>query len=84
MKLTIDGRCIEALPGVSLLELIRTQGGMVLDCETERAYAMGDVGQGLDGDIYAPVFPELTPGANRIFFSGGVSAVQIIPRWWEL
>ena len=26
MKLTIDGRCIEALPGVSLLELIRSLG----------------------------------------------------------
>ena len=26
MKLTIDGRCIEALPGVSLLELVRSLG----------------------------------------------------------
>jgi uridine kinase len=26
MKLTIDGRCVEALPGVSLLELIRSLG----------------------------------------------------------
>lgn len=78
-----DGEGIVRIAGVTVTIKAMTTG-MVLDCETERAYAMGDVGQSLDGDIYAPVFPELTPGANRIFFSGGVSAVQIIPRWWEL
>ena len=58
--------------------------GMMLDCENELVRAMGDVGQSLDGDVYAPEFPELQPGENRVTFSGGITAVQIIPRWWEL
>lgn len=57
--------------------------GMLLDCENERARALGDVGQSLDGDIYAPVFPELQPGENHVVFDGGVTAVKIVPRWWE-
>lgn len=57
--------------------------GMELDCENEMAYAMGDVGQNLDADIYAPVFPQLLPGANQVAFTGGVTAVEIVPRWWE-
>lgn len=58
--------------------------GMTLDCENELAQALGDVGQSLDGDIYAPEFPELLPGENRVTFDGGVTAVKIVPRWWEL
>lgn len=58
--------------------------GMVLDCENELAQALGDVGQNLDGDIYAPEFPELLPGENLVVFDGGVTAVKIVPRWWEL
>jgi phage-related protein len=57
--------------------------GMLLDCENELARALGEVGQSLDGDIYAPEFPELQPGANRVVFDGGVTAVKIVPRWWE-
>jgi len=62
----------------------RMTTGMVLDCENELVQALGDVGQNLDGDIYAPEFPMLQPGENRVEFSGGVTAVKIIPRWWEL
>jgi phage-related protein len=29
-------------------------------------------------------FATLAPGANSISFSGGVSVVQVTPRWWEL
>lgn len=57
--------------------------GMVLDCENELALAMGDVGQSLDGDIYAPEFPQLLPGRNGVVFDGGVKTVKIVPRWWE-
>lgn len=57
--------------------------GMLLDCENELAQALGDVGQSLDSDIYAPEFPELLPGVNRVIFDGGVTAVKIVPRWWE-
>ena len=66
------------------VNILKVTSGMVLDCENEWAYAMGDVGQSLDTDIYAPEFPVLQPGENPVSFDGGVTAVKIIPRWWEL
>lgn len=65
------------------VQILAMTTGMILDCENELAYAMGDVGQNLDGDIYAPIFPKLQPGENRVVFDGGITAVEIIPRWWE-
>lgn len=29
-------------------------------------------------------FPELKPGSNYISFSGGITEVSIIPKWWEV
>ena len=29
-------------------------------------------------------FPELLPGNNNISFDGGITSVEIIPRWWTL
>ena len=37
-----------------------------------------------NADIRAEKFPILKNGDNSISFSGGVTEIQIIPRWWEL
>lgn len=29
-------------------------------------------------------FPRLVPGDNRISFSGGITSVEVIPKWWTL
>lgn len=59
---------------------------IILDCEKGNAYRQ--VGEGasenMNDNIYAPVFPELLPGDNIISFTGGVTKIEIIPRWWEL
>lgn len=77
-----DGEGSLTVAGVTVTINAMTTG-MLLDCENELARALGDVGQSLDGDIYAPEFPVLQPGANRVAFDGGVTAVKIVPRWWE-
>lgn len=66
------------------VQILSMTTGLELDCENEVARALGDVGQSLDSTIYAPHFPVLVPGENIVSFDGGVTAVQIIPRWWEL
>jgi phage-related protein len=71
------------IAGVSV-EIHAMTTGLVLDCENEICHALGDALQNLDGDIYAPQFPVLEPGNNRVVFTGDITAVQIIPRWWEL
>ena len=56
-------------------------GYVVLDCEIQAAY------QGLENKnstVGATEFPKLAPGANNISFTGGVTSIRGIPRWWHL
>lgn len=54
---------------------------LILDCENDNAYN-NDGNQNLN--IKAPVFPVLEAGENGIAFTGGVTKIEIIPRWWVL
>lgn len=59
---------------------------LILDCDSQNAYRK--IGEGApenkNGSIYAPNFPELLPGNSLIRWDGGISKVEIIPRWWTL
>lgn len=59
---------------------------IILDCELQDAYSNPCEGApaNKNGDILAMPFPMLNPGANLISFAGGITGVEIIPRWWEL
>ena len=59
---------------------------ITLDCELQDAYRhVGDgAPENKNGCIYAPKFPVLQPGNNLIAYTGGITGVTIIPRWWEL
>lgn len=67
---------------VQLFSMIDT---VTLDCELQDAYRdRGGILENWNGKIYAPEFPVLQPGENRISWTGGVTRVEIIPRWWTL
>ena len=58
--------------------------GLILDCEEHEAYnlnsgAMVNLNTKVSGD-----WPELGSGANAVSFTGGVTALSIKPRWFEL
>lgn len=53
---------------------------IMLDCETELAYK-GTVN--LNSGVNAPKYPVLDRGQNEIAFSGGVTSIEITPRWWD-
>lgn len=59
---------------------------IILDSDTENAYRQ--IGDGAPENknltIYAPEFPVLIPGENLITWTGGITKVEIIPRWWTL
>ncbi len=61
-------------------------GELTLDCDTLNAYRQPGEGGYINcnGDIYAPEFPVLAPGDNAISWSGGITGIEIIPRWWDL
>ena len=53
---------------------------VVLDCEIQRAYH----GTTPRDNSISGSFPVLVPGVNTISYSGGVTSVKIVPRWWTL
>lgn len=67
------------------VEIKSLSGTLYLDCENENAYALS-AGTPINKNstIYAPSFPVLSPGSNGVKFTGGITSMQIIPRWWEL
>lgn len=67
--------------GGRVVTIKRLSGSLTLDCELQDAY------KGLENhnaDISAAEFPVLEPGDNIIGWTGGVTHVEIIPRWWTL
>ena len=52
-----------------------------LDCETHNAYNASGF---CNGTILSDDFPALAPGTNTITWSGGITSVEITPRWWTL
>lgn len=53
---------------------------LTLDSETQNAYA----GSQNRNNTMVGKFPTLGAGSTEISFSGGISSVQIKPRWWTL
>lgn len=50
-----------------------------IDCDTMNAYK-GFLNR--NNAISAPEFPVLQPGINSIGFSGGITRIEMKPRWW--
>ncbi len=72
--------------GSASIDIIEMTDQLILDCETQNAYrAVGDgAAENKNNAIYALDFPQLCPGENVISFSGGVTKVEITPRWWTI
>lgn len=54
---------------------------VMLDCDLMDAYKGTE---NKNSTITAPEFPVLEPGANSISWTGGITSVQITPRWWTI
>lgn len=52
-----------------------------LDCELEDAFKGVE---NWNSKIYAPLFPYLAPGETGISWNGGITKIEIKPRWWTL
>ncbi len=54
--------------------------GIVLDCDYEDAYRNGvNMNNTVTGD-----FPKLPAGSTNITWSGGITGLTVVPRWWTL
>lgn len=61
--------------------LHEVSAGMEIDCETQDVYRDQS---NMNSKVLIDSFPDLRPGENTISLSGGVTSVDIIPRWWTL
>lgn len=56
---------------------------IVLDSELQDAYS-GTINRNEDVTLGAGGFPKLEPGESAISFSGDISSMEVIPRWWTV
>jgi phage-related protein len=66
--------------GSTVVKISDIATSVTLNCETKRAYNSNTP---RDSTITGQ-FPVLVPGRNNIRFTGGVSRVDITPRWWTV
>ena len=68
------------------VEILELSDRITLDCEAMNAYRQVDdaAAENKNSSIRAPEFPALQPGDNAVSWTGGISRVEIAPRWWTL
>lgn len=61
-------------------------GHIVFDCDMQDAYHVADSGalESRNSCINVPEFPVLPAGETVISWTGAITSVEIIPRWWTL
>lgn len=68
--------------GDYMVTITGIQNGMVLNSEIEESYN-GTINLN-DTINLQKGFPKLSPGNTEISFSGGITAISVIPKWWTL
>lgn len=69
--------------GNQIIALTDIDGYIDIDCETMNCYN-GVENCNSKVTLGAQGFPTLPPGITAVSFGGGVTKVEITPRWWEL
>ena len=68
--------------GSQTLTLVAHEG-MILDCEEEEAYLPGPPVSNLNAAV-AGSYPKLGAGSSAVSWTGGITGIEIAPRWYEL
>lgn len=72
----------ELTVGSSTITITGIDGGLTIDSDTQNAYD-GTTNKNSIITVSGG-FPVLATGETIVTFSGGITAVQITPRWWHL
>ena len=65
------------------LVLSANTGTTIIDCEMQDVYE-GTTNRNPDITMTGDMLPALIPGENNIEYSGGITSLKVIPRWWRL
>ena len=63
---------------------LTTSTRMVIDSELQDVYEEGSLTNLNSKVSFSDGFPLLSPGVNTITFTGSITSVEVIPRWWIL
>lgn len=72
--------------GSCTVEVKSLQDHLYLDCDLMDAYRQTGAGapENANSTVLAPEYPVLAHGTTMISWDGGITAVEITPRWWKL
>lgn len=72
--------------GEVTVEIKSMEDCIIFDSDPQDAYRVAASGalENMNGNINAPDFPVLSAGEIPISWTGGITKVEIIPRWWTL
>lgn len=68
--------------GSSTITILEMDGGLTIDCDVQNAYD-GTINKNNNIKVSGD-FPVLGMGKTTVTYSGGITAVQITPRWWTI
>ena len=66
--------------GNTAIEISEIDEYVDIDCDTQNAYK----GTENCNNKVTPVFPTFSAGQTGVMFSGGITSVIVIPRWWTI
>ena len=68
--------------GAYRCEILRLEDWLVIDCDL--MYVHHGRGTNCNSWVHIPSFPQLVSGEIPIYWSGGITKVEIKPRWWSI
>lgn len=67
--------------GGATISISNINGSVTIDCDTMNAY---NGAENRNGTITVSGWPVLPPGQSGYSFNGGVTSIEIVPRWWTV
>ena len=80
-KVNLQGRI---MVGDTTITIASDSGDVIIDSELQDVYDADGNNKNSVVTFNDGIFPLLQPGSNEISFDGGVTKVEVIPRWWTI
>ena len=69
--------------GENIITVLSIDGYLTIDSELMEVYK-DDTNCNSNIKFSMNSFPKLKPGMNEIYFSGGITHLEVIPKWWTI
>lgn len=70
--------------GDSIIDITNIGNFLTINSEIEDVYDDSITNRNKDVKMATRKYPRFYPGSNTVTFSGGITSVEVIPRWWTI